>query len=271
MDKLARLQNPDEWNVIPHGMDLSMFVSRDQAECRREFGIEEGAFVVGMVGVNMFRKRLDTGIRTFAKFAADKPEARLVLHCYAGDEEGYDIAHLARFYGIQDKVYVVHWVKPVLSDDELCSLYNTFDVYLNTSGGEGWSFGPAEAAACGVPVVVPDWAATRELWTGAGALISVIGWRHESKWLNTAHAELSVPGGAGELEKLYRNPQYRRGIAADCSARARAMLTWDQVGRGFESLLERAIKWPEPVPVSLNELRKARRQVVRSEVQDRAA
>jgi glycosyltransferase involved in cell wall biosynthesis len=243
--RLARLQNLGAWSVIPHGFDRGVFGPRKKAECRREFGFDEGAFVVGVVGGNHQRKRLDLAFRAFAEFAADVPEAMLALHCYGGDQGGYDLAALTRLYGLGDRVAAVHWQRPALAEDELATLYNCFDVLLNTSGGEGFNLPAVEAAACGVPQVVPDWAGTREIWQHHGLLIPVEGWRHAVDFLNTAHCNVSPSGAAAHLRRLHAEEAFRWMMSARAVDRADALPTWDEVGDGFARLLEAAIAEPD--------------------------
>jgi glycosyltransferase involved in cell wall biosynthesis len=42
-------------------------------------------------------------------------------------------------------------------------IYSSFDVFLGTSMGEGFGIPTVEAQACGVPVIVSDFAASAEL------------------------------------------------------------------------------------------------------------
>lgn len=265
-DRLAQLQNPSGWNVVPHGADLTTFFPEDKEAARREFGFDEDAFIVGFVGGNWSRKRLDLAIRSFSIFAAKAPRARLAIHCYNGDEDGYDIAHLARLYGISDRVYVVHWAWPVLTDVQMRVLYNTFDVLLNTSGGEGWGLPAFEAAACGVVQMAPNWAAMRELWSEHGMMCHVKEWRHEALFLNTAHCSVDPQHVAERLHELYRYPEFWKLMSDKALARAKAAYSWDVVGDGFATILDKAIANPEPIPITLDEVIAARQDRIVSEI-----
>jgi glycosyltransferase involved in cell wall biosynthesis len=265
LDRLARLQNIAAWNVIPHGRTPGQFELRDKVAARKHFGIDEDAFVVGFVGGNQPRKRLDTAMRAFATAAVNDPKALLVFHCWGGDDQGWDLAALARFYGIGDKVLAVHWKWKELSDDDLCTLYNCFDVHLNTSGGEGWALTTSESAECAVAQIVPDWAATREIWRDHALGIQVTGWHHMAKYLNTAHCELSVDNAAG-LIKALKDPEYRTKMGTLARERVLQLPTWDDVGDGFAVLLDKAIKEPEALPTSLNDMMRERIERIWSEV-----
>ena len=58
-----------------------------------------------------------------------------------------------------------------LSRDGLAALYNAADIYVSTTGGEGFGLTLAESLACGTPVVVNDWAADRETVGDGGILV----------------------------------------------------------------------------------------------------
>jgi glycosyltransferase involved in cell wall biosynthesis len=268
LDRLARLQNLDAWNIIPHGREPNMFGPRDKMECRQQFGLPDG-FLIGVVGGNQVRKRLDTAIRIFAEFARTHPDAYLVLHCWGGDDAGWDIAALARFYGVVDRIFPVHWQHSELSDDQLCSLYNCFDVMLNTSSGEGWGLTATESAECGVLQMVPDWAATGEIWRDNGALlIPPLDYLHFEKYLNTAHCVLNIPAAVALLNQCYADPNMRARQIELSQKRVADIPTWDAVADAFEIILNRAIDEGPPVPTSVNDVLASRKKTVRSQILD---
>ncbi len=138
--RLHQLLKKQNYNVIPHGTDLSAFHQLDQKECRKKYGIKEDIFLVGNVNRNQPRKRLDLTIRAFAQFAKDKPDAYLLLHSVRNDSGGWDLRQLASYYGLEDRVISSHkfFQDKTATIEELNEIYNTLDVQLNTGGGEGW-------------------------------------------------------------------------------------------------------------------------------------
>lgn len=268
MDYLSRNQNLDAWGVIPHGIDPESFKKLDKEQCRKEYGIEEGAFLVGDIGTNQFRKRHDTALRIFAGFAARVPEARMLLYCQGSDESGWDLQQLARYLGVYEKIFFVHdQLDRPLTTTELCEIYNCLDVMINTSGGEGWGLTATESALCGVAQMVPDWSATREIWGEAAVRIPVLDWRFEPKFLNTAHAILDVKAGIEQLYQLYSDKELLAAYSAAAEKLAKATPTWDEVGDRFVKLMYRTLNTQcEPRPRSFNEILKHRKVPIKSEL-----
>jgi glycosyltransferase involved in cell wall biosynthesis len=258
-DRLQRYQNPGNYNVIPHGHTPGIFEPRDQTEARELLGIPRDAFVVLNVATNSPRKRLDLTIRAFARLAHLRKEAILVIHCNGGGgTNGWDLTSAAHYYGVADRVILTHLLYPNLSDDQLCWLYNTADIQVNTSGGEGWSLCSFEGAECGLPQLVPDWSATRELWGQHGYLIPVKDTRMEPKFLNTVHACIDTQALGDRMVELADN-QFERASMSDLALqRASLQHSWDSVGEAFSSVIQHALSEPVPQPVSFNELNAAR-------------
>lgn len=266
VDRLAACQNPAALVPIPHGIEPEKFYPVPKAEARQAWGLPEDAFVVLSVNTNQFRKRQDIAIRAFAKVRDRIPNAYLVLHCMGGDANGWDLSQLARLYGVADRVICTHWAMPTITDEQLLLLYNTADVHINTGGGEGWGLSSVESALCGVAQCVPDWSATRELWTGAGVLLPVADYRFEAKQANAAHAIVSAQQTADRLIYLAEHPESLRGVADLCQARARTFPTWAEVGQRFVERVDNALVAPAPKVLSLQAILDARQGVLTSEL-----
>lgn len=268
MDRLAELQNVENYKPIQHGSEPHIFYPMDKKEARKAlFGdaLPADAFVVMSVNTNQFRKRQDLTIRAFAKVAREVPNAFLVLHATGNDQGGWDLAQLARLYGVEDRVICTHWMMPELSEETLRTLYNTADVHINNGGGEGWGLTTHESALCGVAQVVPDWSATKELWSGDAVMLPVRDYRFETRFMNTAHAVISADDIAHRLIYLANNPEARQGCADACRNRALQFPTWEQVGKEFVKRVDAlAEKNQNLTPMTLAEAIAARKGDVKS-------
>jgi glycosyltransferase involved in cell wall biosynthesis len=267
MDRYARYQNPKGFNIVPHGLDTTMFTPRDKRMCRRLLKLPEKGFLITYVATNQFRKRLDLALRAFALLLQTVPDAWLVLHCAHDYGNGWDLAQLAYLYGIRDRVIFTHQTIGELTDDDLCTLYSAADVNINTSGGEGWGLPIFESAACGVSQIVPEWSATRELWKGHGLLTKVSDYRIEPKLgINTAHAIISTQHLAQQLVELAQNDEVRQEWAAKALAHAKSQPGWNVIGDAFDQIITNSRYEPEPRSYSLTDLQKLRTGTVESEI-----
>ena len=267
LDYLARWQNLENWAIIPHGLDKKRFHQLDKALARKEFQLGEGEFIVGSINTNQFRKQQDRVMRIFAAAAQKLPMARLLLYCNNNNESGYDLHQYAAYLGISDKCYFVHDFVQNISDDDLNVLYNTCDVMINAAGGEGWGLTSFEGAAAGVPQMVPDWSATRELWKNHGVLMPVSDWRCEPRHLNTCHALVDVRTAAKQLMDVAVDAKYRESLRDMALANAAQQLSWEEVGKRFAYVLRKTLgTFGSPTPMSFKDVISARKGVVESEL-----
>jgi len=137
--------------------------------------LPDGAFVVGVVGRNQVRKRIDLSIRYFAKWletlsAEERELCYLYLHVAPTGEQAVNIRALISYYGLKGRVLAFE-PQPGqgVSDEEMALIYSSLDVYLTTTQGEGFGLPALEAMACGCPVIVPDWSGLG-CWTKDAAI-----------------------------------------------------------------------------------------------------
>lgn len=152
-------------SVVPLGINPGVFRPIPRTEARAvalpKSDDVNSLFVVGVVGRNQYRKRLDLSIAAFARaweWSAYDPRWRLYLHVAPTGDAGYDLKAICKYYGVREITLIS---KPSLGggldESMLPYLYSSFDVYLSTSQGEGWGLPAHEAMACGVPCVLPAW------------------------------------------------------------------------------------------------------------------
>lgn len=166
---------------IPHGVDTDIFRPLYKAGCKKEIGIPEDYFVFGHVAANYStRKDFPHLYKAFRIFLDQLPESErkkviLYHHTTLSGQLGitYDILRLARKFGIlKNFAYptVDIRLRPT-TELELAKIYNSFDVYVTASRGEGFGLPVLEAQACGVPVIAPANSSHVELVEGHGWLI----------------------------------------------------------------------------------------------------
>ncbi len=153
---------------IPHGVDLNTFYPLDMNLCRQELGLPVDKFIVGIVATNgSIRKNIGGQIRAYEIFAEENTILYLHTQSIQINSESFDIPYMT-----QSRKDVV-WTDPEIytigvSDSGLNIIYNSFNLLLHCSLGEGFGLPIIEAQACGVPVVVNQGSGHAELGKQGG-------------------------------------------------------------------------------------------------------
>jgi glycosyltransferase involved in cell wall biosynthesis len=231
--------------VVPLGVDLEQYYPTDKKQARVNLGLGSDStdlFVVGNVNRNQPRKRLDLMIEYFGEWIKREKvtDAILAMHVApTGDKDGIDCLQYAQYH----KVSLACIEPPAwygVTEDVLRDTYNSFDVVLNTSQGEGFGLTAFEAMACGVPLIASDWAALGELCKDSARLIRCTSTSITmSGGINSIGGvmdkELAIQG----LDDLYRNHQRRRLLGqAGLSLVKEPRFRWDNIGRNFSDSME---------------------------------
>ena len=233
-------------SVIPHGVDTDLFRPIPQVEARAAVGLDPETFAVLVLDANQYRKRLDLAFAAFAAFARGKGEhVKLVYHGSLKNSQtvGWDLDHMAADLGIADRLIVTGRDfdatrgAPV---DQLPLIYSMCDVKLSTSMGEGWGLTTMEAMACGLPCIVPDYAAYHE-WASKAALALPVTSYHRHPRVNTVGGVVAVEDVASALTVLYAQPQLRQAMGAAGRATVAAeCYRWSVIAAQFDHVLRTA-------------------------------
>lgn len=107
-------------------------------------------FLFLTVGLPSVRKGFDVLTEAFEKAFGSNEEVALVCAVTHFNESNTTVFDPCR--GMKSKIYVLNG-----SFDEhgLAKIYSACDAYVAASRGEGWNLPLVEAAACGLPVIIP--------------------------------------------------------------------------------------------------------------------
>lgn len=249
-EELKRCGYDGEPSIIPLGVDLESFYPRDPVESRKRVmpeGFPQHAFVVGVVGRNQPRKRLDLTLTYFAEWIETKgiEDAYLYLHIGPTGDVGCNIRALAAYLKIPKGRIILaepHIGKGIPSD-LMAEVYSAFDVYWTTTQGEGWGLPCLEAMACGVPCLVPNWSGLGS-WVGDAAVKVACTSTALSAPLNTqAYTLGGIPDRAETiqaLDALYRSEIHRRTYSQRGLKLAQT-LPWSRTGAEMVAALEKVV------------------------------
>lgn len=248
-------------SVVPLGVDRSIFYPRDRQSSRRtvcpDLSIPPDAYIVGVVGRNQHRKRLDLTLQYFKHWVAtyNVPNAYLYLHVAPTGDQGFDLRRLTKYYDLSGQVLLAEPdIGTGLSSDLMAQVYSMFDVYLTTTQGEGWGLPCLEAMSCGVPCIVPDWSGLGS-WVDTAALRVPCTSVAMNAPLNTlAYTVGGVPdrqGTVDALQSLYSDSNlwdtYRsRGM------KLAYFYPWQRTAEGFTEVLESVLAGSHTPPVNVD-------------------
>jgi FkbM family methyltransferase len=161
-----------ENTYIPHGVDTTVFAPGDKAEARKKMGIDEDAFVIGMVAANKgypARKAFPENLAAVSLFKKAHPTAKVRLYMHTLETTGFggvDFNALLQSLDFQkEEVVFCNQYAYIngMPESYMAMAYNAMDVLLAASMSEGFGIPLIEAQACGTPVITTDFSSMPEL------------------------------------------------------------------------------------------------------------
>lgn len=188
---------PENTEVVPHGLDLTLFNTQAPSIPRQEIGFTSEDILVVYVGRFGLEKNLPFLLRAFQIAQRAIPQLGLVL---VGDgHTRKNLENLADELEITERVRFIG----LIPHADLPSYYRVGDMFAATSPKETFGYTLIEAMACNLPVVAMDATWTRELVRP-----------NENGFLSTDDPlEFSA-----RLVELAVDPTLRRRMALSCQA-----------------------------------------------------
>jgi len=226
----------------PHGVDEKMYYPEDKMEARKKIHLNTDKFVFGIVSINRPRKNVMNQMRAYKMFLDNNPKAdtMLYLHTFPMRQfnTGFNLITVAKNLNIPvDKIAFTHpySFKNAIEPD-MRHLYNSFDCYLNVTLGEGFGLAILEAMACGIPSLVTDFGAMKEL---SNFRVKVKEWFSGS--VDSFFAVPDTEHMVGQMEKIYNSDKLREKYKKEGLKKAKE-LTWDKSVVKIEKGLMEAIE-----------------------------
>jgi glycosyltransferase involved in cell wall biosynthesis len=179
------------------GVDLSVFKIKDKQECRKAIGVPSDAIVIGSVMRNQKRKLIPELFVSFKKLLDKYKKSnnplgeKLFLYLHTSfPDAGWDIPESMKENGILNKVLFTQICRKCnhvscgvfrgpqtvcpkcftrnqtfpnvtagVTSEQLSTIYNTFDMYVQYAICEGFGMPQVEAGACGIPIATVDYSA----------------------------------------------------------------------------------------------------------------
>lgn len=152
--------------VIPNGIDTDRFVpdAASRSRNRRAHGFADEDLLVGIVA--RYHPIKGHSLFVTAAAIAARTDRRLRFVMLGRGLDNSELEKLLAHSGIRDKTQLIN------ERADVSGILNMLDVYVSASWGEGFPNVVGEAMACGVPCVVTDVGASRELVDGTGAIVA---------------------------------------------------------------------------------------------------
>lgn len=224
---------------VPHGVDTRVFKPVSRQKARKKLGgCPMDWFLVGIVAANKgnpSRKAFDQQIRAFAQFNKRHPESMLYLHTdFEGVNMGEDITAIIEHAEIPPHCIgrpdMYRYKRGLLGEPYMAAVYNSCDVVMNATRGEGFGVPILEAQACGTPVIVTDFSSMPELCFS--------GWvvPYSDKWYTyqkSYQVTPSVPAMVDALEEAYAENKKQRKARREMAREAALYYDADAVTRDY--------------------------------------
>jgi hypothetical protein len=140
-------------------------------------------------------------LQAFGRFHANHPDTIMYVHTIPGREDGgYDLIQIAEGFGFRLHAPDNWTLTAGLPVFKMVELYNSFDVMMMLTRGEGFGIPLVESQACGTPVITTDFTAPADL-VGGGWKVPIVGKRYTP--MNSFWAEPDVDAAVVALEEAY--------------------------------------------------------------------
>jgi glycosyltransferase involved in cell wall biosynthesis len=252
-DLMTETENFVANGVVVHNCRTDIYKPLPKAECKKAWALKPDDFVVGVVCMNRARKMIPQMLRGYKRFIEQNPDIKTKMLLWTNvlpSRPPADVSQGVADVGVHLLPEIcdlglgdyINWIK---WDDvekmggipdfdpagrwDMARLYNSFDVNLLCSGGEGAGLTYLEAAACGVPSVYTNYAAAPEYAGPSGIPVNA----ENYVIINTPGTRYylaDVDGIADGLRRIYDAD--RAKLALRCRAFAEKM-SWENVIRDY--------------------------------------
>ena len=237
--------NPDEFKPLP-----------DKLKIKDNHGMKN-KFVITTVGRHQPRKMIYHTANAVCKFLQKHGDAYWVCKCNPDDgamreepENERDLNKLVKSYNVEKQVM---FVANNLPTDQMNDLYNTGDIFISLSGGEGFNIPVAEAMMAGVVPIITNSTSGPELLNDGelGVLVSV----DTKKFVNafkTTYDVANLDEAVVGLEYAYddwknKNSKILKEAGVDCRKYAIEKFGISTIADQWENVLWKVVRHNNPI------------------------
>lgn len=239
-----------EWKLdvpyVYHGVDTNVFKPLDEGlriAVRKSLGWHD-KLVISYVARNAGRKAQDRLIKAIAELKARGiDDVLLYLHCKSWDNnqlQGWDLRGVAHFCGVTDQVQFADQHDAAKGERQigLAQKYAASDLYVHPAKVEGFGLPLLEAAACGLPIVVPADGGNIQEVAGPAALLLLEPHDIET-WFNGAQIVNLHPGQLAEAIRFAKDNPTARKKAGQAARQWAKRFSWEKMRITLADAIER--------------------------------
>ena len=227
--------------IVVDGQSLST-----KEACKSAFGLDPRRNLILRSDALVERKFYDRFLAAMVMVLERSPETDVLMHTTPQRDMldlMQELHRLPEWVAGRIRITGLHDTFRGLSRPQLAALINAADLYVSTTGGEGFGLNLAEALACEVPVVVTDWAADAEVVGPGGVAVPPL---HDSygevvRYHSAFGMDWAVPDPRAFVEptlRLLAKPARRREMGAEGRRHVVRNFSWDTAASRFLDLFE---------------------------------
>ncbi len=232
-------------SVIPLGVDNKFFHRKSIVASREAIGIPENLqdkYIVGNINRNQPRKRLDLTVKYFCEWIKEYSidDAYLLLHICPTGDMGYDVGQLMRYYGVKGKlIAMTPEVGQGISEEGLVDVYNSFNVQMSTTQGEGWGLTTMEGMSCGIPQIVPDWSALGEWAAESSCTVPCTSTECTPNYVNVIGGIPDQVEFVKALQSMYENSEVRNYFSNEgFNLIEQPCFRWENIAKFYDEVFQ---------------------------------
>ena len=249
---------PVHFDVIYHGCDTKIFFPMDKSEAKKMIGLSDDLFVFGGVFANSDkenRKGITQTARALEIFFDNnkdlkKKDFRYFIFSNPIDQRGLQLELFLKKHGLREISILQNPLlfETGIKEQELCTIYNSFDLQLYNSYREGFGIPILEGMSCGVPSMVTNFSSMPELVEGRGWIVEPMTREHPTP-INALTAIPDPYKIAEALEDAYFDDKKRAKYSRE-SRKFALQNDWDDIVRDkWLPLLDSILEESKPKPV----------------------
>jgi glycosyltransferase involved in cell wall biosynthesis len=228
--------------AIRHGIELDKFHPIPKDIARDKMGIPRDAFVVGMVAANQGRKNWPAFIQVMKKVGDMYPNTHFLMWtAMCKYPDSFDLQKLIADFDVKATWVKLPFLEKLTPPAEFVNIaYNSMDVHLLMTLGEGCGLPHVEATAASVPAFATDYAGIKDYFADPLQALPTDCWRIGSPNL-LYRPGTNIDETVNRVKWVHDNPEEAMKWATKCRGVA-STWGWENTTSDWEEVIQDAAR-----------------------------